>query len=106
MRLAEAAYVVEEGGTPDEHPAGQIAVRGRYGSVQQSQTFLAAARPRERQPQGRLHVHFPLGPTGRPGQPYRLLQLGDRSWEVSAIAQDDPDSVVSQRGVIRTGLAS
>ena len=35
-----------------------------------------------------------------------LPQLGNRCLEISPIAQDDSDRVVSQRGVVGTGLAS
>jgi len=46
-----------------------------------------------------LHVGLALGLAGRAGQAYPLSQLGNRGPEISAIAQDDPDRVVSQRGV-------
>ena len=103
MGLAETAQFPEDGGTPHEHAAGQVAARGGHRPVQHGQTLLAAAGPREGRSQGRLHVDLTLGPAGRAGQPQALLQLGDRFREVAAIAQDDTDRVVRQRGVVRAG---
>ena len=62
MCLVETAKVPEDGGTPHEHAAGQVSARGGHRPVQYGQTLLAAARPREGQPQGRLHVDLTLGP--------------------------------------------
>jgi len=62
MCLVEAAQVLEDGGAPHEHAAGQVSARGRHRPVQQGQSLLAAARPREGRPQGGLHVDLTLGP--------------------------------------------
>ena len=82
MCLVETAQLPEDGGTPHEHAAGQVSARGGHRPVQQGQPLLAAAGPREGQPQGRLHVDLTLGPAGRAGQPQALPQLGDRFREV------------------------
>ena len=94
--LAEAAHVQENVGSPHEHASGQTAVRGLHRSIQHGQPLPAAARPRERGPQGRLHVDLTVGLARCAGQPHPLPQLGDRAWEVSVVAQDDPDRLVSQ----------
>ena len=59
--LVEAAQVLEDEGAPHEHASGQVAARGLHRPVQHGQTLLAAARPRERHPQGGLHVDLTLG---------------------------------------------
>ena len=60
--LVETAKIFKDGGTPHEHPAGQVSARGGHCPVQYGQSLLAAPRPREGQPQGRLHVDLTLGP--------------------------------------------
>ena len=104
MCLVEAAQVQEDGGAPHEYAAGRVSARGRHRPVQQGQPLLAAAGPREGRSQGRLHVDLTLGPAGRAGQPQARPQLPDRSWEIPAVAQDDTDRVVRQRGVVRAGM--
>ena len=103
--LAEAAHVIKDRGAPHERTSGQAAVRGRDGPVQDGQPLPAAARPGERCPEGGLHVGLALGLARRAGQPHPPSQLGNRRPEIAAIAQDDPDRVVSQRGVVGAGLA-
>jgi hypothetical protein len=57
--------------------------------------LLGAARPCQRRSEGGLHVDFTLGPTGRASLLSPFPQLGDRGREVSAVAQDNSDRLVS-----------
>ena len=104
MGLVEAAQVLEDDGAPHEHASSQATVRGLHRPVQHSQPLPAAARPCEGEPEGSLHVGLTLGLAGRAGQPHPRPQLGDGSGEVPAVAQDDADRLVSQRGVVGAGL--
>ena len=65
-------------------------MRGLHRLVQDGQALPAAARPREREPEGGLHVDLALGLARRTGQPHPRPQLRDGSGKVPAVAQDDP----------------
>jgi hypothetical protein len=95
MGLAEAAHLIENQRTTMENPPSRAAARGLHGLVQDGQPLLTAAGPRKRYPKGGLHVGFSLGLARGAGQPYSSPQRSDRSGEVSTIAKDDPDRVVS-----------
>ena len=67
MGLAELAQVVVNRGTPHERTSGRASARGLDGPVQDGQALPAATRPRERCPEGGLHVGLALGLAGRAG---------------------------------------
>ena len=63
LGFAEAAQFITDRGTPHERTSGRASARGRDGPVEDGQALPAAARPRERCPEGGLHVGLALGLT-------------------------------------------
>ena len=100
--LGEPAHLGQDVGAPHEHAAGHAPARGHHRPVEHGQSLAAAAHPGEREPEGGLHVDLTLRRGRRAGQPHALPELGNGSREIPVIAQDDPDRVVSERGIVGT----